>query len=168
MIEKHLARGAFFCLHVQSVCNPRCFTLNLRRLIEVHMKRVLLFIVCAFLFAGVDAIAQDTKNADPRYLLLDEHPTFKGGSPNEFALWVAKHVKYPKAAKAAGIEGTVKVHFVIDKKGKISEAHVHDGVHPALDEEAVRVVLKSPKWKPAKKDGMPVKVSYTLPVVFNI
>lgn len=132
------------------------------------MKKNLLFIIIsmAFFFAGADAIAQDTKHADPRYFLLDEHPTFKGGSPNDFALWVAKHVKYPKYAKEAGIEGTVKVHFVIDKKGKISEAHVHEGVHPALDQEAVRVVLKSPKWKPGKKDGRPVKVSYTIPVMF--
>lgn len=132
------------------------------------MKQSLLFIFIsmALLFAGPDAIAQDTKNADPRYFLLDEHPTFKGGSPNDFALWVTKHVKYPKYAKEIGIEGTVKVHFVIDKKGKISEAHVHEGVHPALDQEAVRVVLKSPKWKPAKKDGRPVKVSYTIPVMF--
>ena len=132
------------------------------------MKKSLLFIIIsmAFLFAGVDAIAQDTKHADPRYLELDEHPTFKGGSPNDFALWVTKHVKYPKYAKEIGIEGTVKVHFVIDKKGKVSEAHVHQGVHPVLDKEAVRVVLKSPKWKPAKKDGRPVKVSYTIPVMF--
>ena len=133
------------------------------------MKKSLLFIIISmeFLFEGADAVAQYTKNADPRYFLLDEHPTFKGGSPNDFALWVTKHVKYPKYAKEIGIEGTVKVHFVIDKKGKVSEAHVHQGVHPVLDQEAVRVVLKSPKWKPAKKDGRPVKVSYTIPVVFN-
>ena len=133
------------------------------------MKKILfpIIISMAFLFAGADAVAQDTKDADPRYLLLDEHPTFKGGSPNDFALWVAKNVKYPKYAKEADIEGTVLVHFVIDKKGKISEAHVHQGVHPVLDEEAVRVILKSPKWKPGKKDGKPVKVSYTMPVMFN-
>ena len=79
----------------------------------------------AFLLVGVDAVAQDTSDADPRYLELDEHPTFKGGSPNDFALWVARNVKYPKYAKEAGIEGTVLVHFVIGTNGKISEAHVH-------------------------------------------
>ena len=133
------------------------------------MKKSLVFIIIslAFLCAGVNATAQDTKNPDPRYLLLDEHPTFKGGSPNDFALWVARHVKYPKYAKETGIEGIVKVHFVIDKKGRVSEAHVYEGVHPVLDKEAVRVVLKSPKWKPGKKDGRPVKVSYTIPVVFS-
>ena len=133
------------------------------------MKKNLIFIIIsmAFLLVGVDAVAQDTRNADPRYLELDEHPTFKGGSPNDFAMWVARNVKYPKYAKEAGIEGTVLVHFVIGTNGKISEAHVHQGVHPVLDEEAVRVVLKSPKWKPAKKDGSPVKVSYTMPVAFS-
>lgn len=133
------------------------------------MRKSLLFIIIsmAFLFMGVNADAQDTKNADPRYLLLDEHPTFKGGSPNDFAVWVSQNVKYPKSAKEAGIEGTVKVHFVIDKKGKISDAHVCESVHPLLDKEAVKVIKKSPKWKPAKKDGIPVKVSYTMPVMFN-
>lgn len=133
------------------------------------MKKKLVFIIVsmAFLFAGADAIAQDTKNADPLYLELDEHPTFKGGGPNDFALWVARHLKYPRYAKEIGIEGTVKVHFVIDTNGKVSEAHIHEGIHPLLDEEAVRVVMKSPKWKPGKKDGEPVRVSYTLPVIFS-
>ena len=133
------------------------------------MKKNLFFIIIsmAFLFAGADALAQDKENVDPRYLLVDEQPTFKGGSPADFALWVAKHVKYPNSAKKAGIEGTVMVHFVIGKNGKISEAHVHQGVHPVLDKEAVRVVKKSPKWKPAKKDGRPVKISYTMPVMFS-
>ena len=132
------------------------------------MKKSLLFIIIsmAFLFAGADAIAQDTKHADPRYLELDEHPTFKGGGPNNFATWVTSHVKYPKAAKKAGVEGTVKVCFVVDADGKITDAHVHEGVHPELDAEAVRVVMKSPKWEPGKKDGKPVRVSYTLPVMF--
>ena len=132
------------------------------------MKKNLLFVIIsmAFLFAGVDAIAQDTKHADPRYLELDEHPTFKGGGPNNFATWVTSHVKYPKAAKKAGVEGTVKVCFVVDTDGKIADAHVHESVHPLLDAEAIRVVMKSPKWKPAKKDGKPVRVSYTMPVMF--
>ena len=71
------------------------------------MKKSLLFIIIsmAFLFIGADAVAQDTKHADPRYLELDEHPRFKGGDPNNFASWVSTHVKYPKDAKNAGVEG---------------------------------------------------------------
>ena len=53
----------------------------------------------AFLFTGVSDIAQDEKNEHQRYLELDEHPTFKGGGPNNFTSWVATRVKYPKDAK---------------------------------------------------------------------
>ena len=132
------------------------------------MKRLVLIVISlAFLFAGINANAQDTKHADPRYLELDVHPTFKGGGPNNFAYWVATHVKYPKEAKMAGVEGTVMVCFVVDTDGRIVDAHVHESVHPALDREAIRVIMKSPKWKPAMKDGKPVRVSYTMPVMFN-
>jgi len=121
----------------------------------------------AFFFAGVDADAQDTKNADPAYFELDERPTFKGGSPNDFALWVTKHVRYPKRARELGIEGEVKVGFVIGTDGKVAEAHVIQSVHPLLDAEAIRVVMKSPKWKPAIKDGQPVRIIFTAPVIFR-
>lgn len=135
------------------------------------MKRALIFLIVplAFLVTGIIVNAQNTKDVDPTNFELDEHPTFKGGTPNDFAYWVARHIKYPKDAKEIGVEGTVMVHFVIDTDGKIYEAHVHEGegVHQLLDEEAVRVVKKSPKWKPGKKDGKPVKVSYTMPVVFG-
>ena len=47
-----------------------------------------------------------------------------------------------------------------------ADAHIHESVHPLLDAEAVRVVMKSPKWKPGKKDGKSVRVSYTMPVMF--
>ena len=67
----------------------------------------------------------------------------------------------------AGVEGTVMVCFVVDTDGIISDAHIHNSVHPALDREAIRVIMKSPKWKPAMKDGKPVRVSYTMPVMFN-
>ena len=130
------------------------------------MKRVFLFILCSFLLTGINAIAQDAKKAAPGTHELDELPSFKGGGPNNFAMWVSNHVRYPQSAKKAGVEGNVMVHFIIGTDGKITKAHVHEGVHPKLDAEAVRIVMKSPKWKPGMKDGKPVKVGYTMPVTF--
>jgi protein TonB len=40
------------------------------------------------------------------------------------------------------------------------------GVDPALDKEALRVVMSSPKWTPGKQRGKPVKVQFTFPIVF--
>ena len=59
------------------------------------------------------------------------------------------------------------VNTIVNKDGKVSDAKVVKGVSPELDAEALKVVSASPKWKPGKKDGRPVKVSYTIPVAFS-
>ena len=97
---------------------------------------------------------------------LDVYPTFKGKGKSAFSEWVTARLKYPKEAKAAHIDGTVTVQFVVGKNGGVQEVQVLKGVHPALDAEALRVVRSSPKWKPGIKDGKPVRVNYTLPVIF--
>jgi hypothetical protein len=42
------------------------------------------------------------------------------------------------------------------------------GVDPSLDKEALRVVNQLPKWKPGKQRGKPVRVSYTVPINFQL
>ena len=96
----------------------------------------------------------------------DKWPTFKGKGTDAFSQWVTAHLKYPKDAKAAHIDGTVKVKFVVGSNGGVQEVEVLQGVYPSLDAEAVRVIKSSPKWKPGIKDGKPCRVSYTLPVIF--
>ena len=96
----------------------------------------------------------------------DKYPTFKGKGTEAFSAWVTAHLKYPKDAKAAHIDGTVFVKFVIGTNGGVQEVEVDKGVFPSLDAEAVRVVKSSPKWKPAIKDGKPVRMVYHLPVIF--
>ena len=96
----------------------------------------------------------------------DQWPTFKGKGMDAFSAWVTARLKYPKDAKAAGIDGTVQVKFVVGSNGGVQEVEVLQGAHPSLDAEAVRVVKSSPKWKPGMKDGKPCRVTYTLPVIF--
>ena len=98
----------------------------------------------------------------------DQWPTFKGQGADAFAAWVTAHLKYPKDAKAAHIDGTVKLKFVVGSNGGVQEVEVLQGVFPSLDAEAVRVVKSSPKWKPGIKNGKPCRVTYTLPVIFSI
>ena len=33
-------------------------------------------------------------------------------------------------------------------------------MNPELDAEAIRVIMKSPKWEPGKKDGKPYKSGF--------
>ena len=99
---------------------------------------------------------------------FDREPSFKGKTGEaakvEFSKWVASKIRYPKEAE--GVSGTVKVKFVIGVNGGVQEVQVVKGVNQALNNEAVRVVSSSPKWKPAILNGKPVRMTYTLPVVF--
>lgn len=107
---------------------------------------------------------EDMLSAD----ILDVKPQFRGGDANAFSAWVNSRLKYPAPAKENGIQGKVTLQFTIEPNGKVTNVEVLRGVDKALDEEAVRVVSKSPRWKPGYVDGKPVKVTYTFPVIFQL
>lgn len=79
-----------------------------------------------------------------------------------------RKIEYPKEAMKKGIEGKVFVTFVVNTEGKLENIEIFKGVHPLLDEEALRVTRLLGNWTPAYEDGVRVKVKYTLPVNFNL
>ncbi len=114
------------------------------------------------------AFSQENKpNEKGVFIQVEEMPEFPGG---EAALrdFMVKNITYPEQAKKDTIQGKVFVTFVIDAAGKVGDVKVVRGVHPLLDQEAVRVIGLMPVWKPGTQKGIPVKVSYTLPVMFSL
>lgn len=86
----------------------------------------------------------------------------------EIIKYVSQNTKYPPIAKDAGIQGTVFVYFVVDKKGKVTDAKVLRPVDPRLDKEALRVIESLPSFEPGEQRGKAVSVQYTIPVKFII
>ena len=82
--------------------------------------------------------------------------------------WMTENLDYPTAASEAGIQGRVYVSFVVQKDGSLTDIKIARGVHPTLDEEAIRVVKKMPKWKPGRQNGKNVSVRATVPVNFKL
>ena len=99
------------------------------------------------------------------FVVVENMPTFPGGNVQR---WIAKNVKYPVIAMENGVQGKVYIQFVIEKDGSISDVKVIRGVDSSLDREAMRVVKAMPKWKPGKQRNKPVRVSYTLPINFQL
>ncbi len=99
------------------------------------------------------------------FIVVEDMPSFPGGNVQK---WIAKNVKYPILAMENGIQGKVFIQFVIEKDGSITDVKVLRGVDSSLDKEAARVVKSMPKWKPGKQRGKPVRVSYTLPINFQL
>ncbi len=101
------------------------------------------------------------------FIAVEEMPEFPGGT-TALLQYIAKAVEYPVIAQENGVQGTVYVTFVVNKDGSVSNAKVLRGVDPSLDAEALRVVSTLPKWKPGKQSGTPVRVSYNVPIKFQL
>jgi protein TonB len=95
-------------------------------------------------------------------------PTFQGGDLNTFRQWVQKQLRYPQIALENNITGRVTLQFVIEKDGRLTGIKVLASPDASLSEEAIRVVQSSPKWTPGKQRNQPVRVSFTLPVMFQL
>jgi TonB family protein len=92
-------------------------------------------------------------------------PQYAGGINNLYRYFTA-HFKYPPTARKKNIQGRVLLSFIVEKDGSISNAKVEHGVIDELDNEALRLVIRSPKWKPGVLNGKPVRVQRTLPINF--
>jgi len=71
-------------------------------------------------------------------------------------------------AREHDIEGRAVVRFVVNKDGSVSDATLRKHVSPEIDAEALRVVSGMPRWKPGIQNDEPVKVYFTIPIVFRL
>ena len=86
----------------------------------------------------------------------------------DMAKYLQDNLRYPDAARESNIDGRVIVKFVVNEDGSVSDVQIVRGIGAGCDEEAKRVVSKMPPWKPGKQNGKPVKVYFTLPIVFKL
>lgn len=94
-------------------------------------------------------------------------PEFVGGEA-AMRKFIVDNVVYPERAKQMNLEGKVYVRFMVDEFGNISNISVLRGPGQGLDEAAVAVVKRMPRWKPGKQGGRAVRVWFTLPVDFTL
>ncbi|MBO9672168.1 MAG: energy transducer TonB [Sphingobacteriaceae bacterium] len=101
------------------------------------------------------------------YLGADEYPEFNGGA-KAWARYMERNLRYPSRAQDEGASGKVFVSFVVEKDGSITDVSVIKGIGFGCDEEAIKVIKKSPLWKPGKNKGVPVRVRYNMAINFQI
>ncbi len=133
-------------------------------------------LLSACMFVAVAVQAQDrAKPAPPPppahgspppgiYTYVEQMPS----AGYDYQQFLNNHLHYPDSARVHDIEGRVIVKFVVNEDGSISDCSIAKGVNSYLDAEALRVVRKFPPWKPGHNNGKPVKVYFTLPIVFKL
>lgn len=96
------------------------------------------------------------------FVVVEEMPELIGGLAS-----IQRDIRYPEMARRAGIEGRVYVQFIVNENGDVEEPRIIRGIGGGADEEALRAV-KEAKFKPGVQRGQPVRVKYSLPVVFRL
>ena len=98
---------------------------------------------------------------------VEEFPEFPGGMA-AWSKFIQKNLRYPYMAQETGLQGKVFVSFVIEKDGSVSDVSLVKGIGGGCDEEALRVIKKSPKWKAGKQNKTAVRVRYNMPINYTI
>jgi|GEM_PF-2648588 len=98
---------------------------------------------------------------------VDEWPRFKGNNSN-FDAYIRSHLMYPVEARQRSIEGAVYVSYIIDTNGKVKDVRVIQSSSSLLDKAAIDVIAHSPKWKPGRYKGKPVRIKNISKVVFSL
>ncbi len=96
----------------------------------------------------------------------DTLPQYPGGV-EAMLEYLKRETKYPQAAKENRVRGHVKVDFVVEKDGTISNIVVVDSLGYGCDEEAQRVIAGMPRVTPGYLDGQPIRTLITLNIDFN-
>ena len=97
-------------------------------------------------------------------VVMPEYP----GGPAECMKFLSKNIRYPKKARENGTQGRVVVQFVVDKDGSIDDVKIVKSVSWELNDEAKRVVKRMPKFKPGTVGGEPIRMRFTMPIMFRL
>ena len=101
------------------------------------------------------------------YTKSEVAPSYEGGI-NNFYRHVASGIRYPPMAAAQRIQGQAHIKFLVLADGKVSNVHVINDVHPALAEEAMRILRSSKNWIPGRQKGRIVETTYIIPISFSL
>ena len=113
------------------------------------------------------AACYTAKGKDTAFYASYQTPEYTGGLA-ALKKYLLDNMKYPKDALEKKIEGTVFIKFTVTDKGTIENTEVQKPVFTSLDEEALRLVKGMPKWQPGRKNDMPQKVVFNIPIPFKI
>ena len=103
------------------------------------------------------------KDDEPEFfVVVEQMPQLQGGIGQ-----LQQKVNYPEMARRAGIEGRVTIQFIVNEQGRVENPRVVRGIGGGCDEEALRVVSQA-RFVPGLQRGRPVRVQFSLPIVFRL
>ena len=129
------------------------------------------------------------------FIIAEQMPQFPGGDA-AMMQHISRHIRYPKIAIESGVEGTVRVEFIVETDGTITNVKASEpssasggsniivtayrqessntsisvkaeGIR-ALKEYAEEIVRGMPPFEPGRQSGSAVRTKVTLPITFKL
>jgi hypothetical protein len=98
--------------------------------------------------------------------IIEKDPAFPGGTV-ALQKFLNKNLVYPDSLADLGIGGIIQIGFVIDETGKAKTINFKNPSHNGFKETILKAFSKMPNWKPATRNGVPVKSTYSQLITFN-
>ena len=123
-------------------------------------------------------IEEEEEIIDVPFAVIEDVPVFPGCENVEkdqlrncFQEQMNKHIRrnfrYPEIAQEMGIKGGVFVNFIISEDGSITNIRMR-GLDKNLEGEAKPIISLLPNMTPGKQRGRPVRVPFSIPIVFRL
>tara|TARA_B110000902_G_scaffold63103_1_gene74774 strand:- start:403 stop:1317 length:915 start_codon:yes stop_codon:yes gene_type:complete len=123
-------------------------------------------------------VEDDFEDLDVPFANIEDVPLFPGCESvakserrncfqNQMNIHIRNNFHYPEVAHEMGIQGRVYVNFIISKDGSITNIRMR-GPDKNLEKEAKRIISKLPKMIPGKQKGRPVRVPFSIPIIFRL
>ena len=100
-------------------------------------------------------------------LSVDSIAQFPGGI-RQFMQWLEQTLVYPEGSLQEGREGTVRVAFIVEPDGRVTDCRILESADTLMSREVLRALSKMPPWRAAIVDGKPQRSQITLPIAFTI
>lgn len=107
------------------------------------------------------------KGADRIYRSVEQMPRFPGGM-KAMRNYIKRYLEYPERSKKDSIEGVVGVQFIVEKNGEITSPFIVRSLNEELDEAALELIRRMPRWIAGKDHGTSVRCKYSIPIQFKL
>ena len=105
---------------------------------------------------------------EEQVVLMPDQPAVFPGGDEALQTFIKRNINYPEKAIMNNESGKVLIEFEVEKDGSITNIRVKKSVSPNLDQESLRMIRSMPKWEAAKHDGISVRSSVVVPVIFKL
>jgi protein TonB len=116
----------------------------------------------------IDLLADSNERKAQQQDSINNRESEYPGGIRSWIRFLTKNLKYPDRARSRGGEGTVRICFIVDADGNVQEPFLQKSREYSLDLESLRIINRSGKWIPGRKNGEIVKTYKVQPIVFRL